>query len=87
MPFEVTGVELDLGSVLVLSSDGLVTGPDHGLERGMRGLLEQIERFDCAHRDLDQAGHDQLEAAADIPLDDDTLLMAAPTKAAAASSW
>ncbi|WP_436777623.1 SpoIIE family protein phosphatase [Yinghuangia sp. YIM S09857] len=77
MPFEVTDIELAPGSVLVLYSDGLVTGPDRDLDRGMRGLLKQIERFDCAHRDLDKAGHDLVEAAADSPRDDDTTLLMA----------
>ncbi|MDI2132413.1 ATP-binding SpoIIE family protein phosphatase [Yinghuangia seranimata] len=76
MPFEFTDITLAPGSVLVLYSDGLVAGPDRDLDNGMRRLLDQIERFDVAHRDLDKAGHDLLDDVTAPRNDDTTLLLA-----------
>ncbi|MCF2531118.1 ATP-binding SpoIIE family protein phosphatase [Yinghuangia soli] len=77
MPFEVADLTLAPESVLVLYSDGLVSGPEHDLETGMQALLDQVDRFDCAHRDLDKAGHDLLETVSSgTRTDDATLLLA-----------
>lgn len=77
MPFEVTDISLAPESVLVLYSDGLVSGPTHDLGTGMRSLLAWVDRFDCAHRDLGKVGHDLLEAAAAGTQGDDTTLLLA----------
>ncbi|WTX00634.1 serine/threonine-protein phosphatase [Streptomycetaceae bacterium NBC_01309] len=77
MPFELTETALAPGSILLLYSDGLVTGPDHDLDNGMRRLLDQVERLDFVHLGLDKVGRDLLDAVADTPRDDDTTLLLA----------
>ncbi|WP_331769640.1 SpoIIE family protein phosphatase (plasmid) [Embleya sp. NBC_00888] len=77
MPFELTDIALEPGSVLVLYSDGLVTGPDHDLDGGMRRLLDRIEQADVAHRDLADVARDLLDAPAHEPRDDDATLLLA----------
>ncbi|GCD95938.1 ATP-binding SpoIIE family protein phosphatase [Embleya hyalina] len=77
MPFELTDIALEPGSVLVLYSDGLVTGPDHDLDGGMRTLLDRIEHVDATHRDLADAARDLLDAPAHEPRDDDATLLLA----------
>ncbi|MFE2872109.1 SpoIIE family protein phosphatase [Embleya sp. NPDC059259] len=77
MPFELTDIALEPGSVLVLYSDGLVTGPDHDLDGGMRRLLDRIEQVDAMHRDLDQVARDLLDAPAHEPREDDATLLLA----------
>ncbi|GAA4990800.1 hypothetical protein GCM10023205_73120 [Yinghuangia aomiensis] len=77
MPFETADVALTPGSVLVLYSDGLVTGPDHDLDRGMRKLLENIDKTDVTHRELEGPGRNLLDAMGGASHDDDTTLLLA----------
>ncbi|MGC0418056.1 SpoIIE family protein phosphatase [Embleya sp. AB8] len=77
MPFEIAEVDLAPGSVLLLYSDGLVAGPDHDLEAGLRHLLARLEQTDTAHRDLDKIGRELLDTATTGPRDDDTTLLLA----------
>lgn len=77
MPFEPTDIALAPGSILMLYSDGLVSGPDRDLDNGMRRLLDQVERLDLTHLDLHKVGRDLLDAVADAPRDDDTTLLLA----------
>jgi serine phosphatase RsbU (regulator of sigma subunit) len=87
MPFEVAECTPAAGSVLVLYSDGLVAGPDHDLDTGMNRLLERVRHLDVAHRDLDKAGHDLLDAVADNLRDDDTTLLLARVHRLDENDW
>lgn len=75
MPFEVVDIALAPGSVLALYSDGLISGADHDLDRGMHRLLARLEQVDCLHRDLEEAGHDVLDALSGATRADDTTLL------------
>ncbi|MFE2865288.1 SpoIIE family protein phosphatase [Embleya sp. NPDC059259] len=77
MPFEIAELDLAPGSVLLLYSDGLVSGPDHDLAAGMRRLLDRLEHSDLAHRDLDKVGRELLDAATTGAREDDTTLLLA----------
>ncbi|MET7299185.1 SpoIIE family protein phosphatase [Embleya sp. NPDC005575] len=77
MPFEIAEIDLAPGSVLILYSDGLVSGPDHDLAAGMRRLLDRLEHSDLAHRDLGVVGRELLDAATDGSRHDDTTLLLA----------
>jgi serine phosphatase RsbU (regulator of sigma subunit)/anti-sigma regulatory factor (Ser/Thr protein kinase) len=77
MPCEVADLELAPGSVLVLYSDGLISGSDHDLAAGMRQLLGRLERDTRPRRSLERTGRDLLDALADGPRDDDTTLLLA----------
>ncbi|HSA53844.1 MAG TPA: ATP-binding SpoIIE family protein phosphatase, partial [Yinghuangia sp.] len=77
MPFEVSELRLEPGSVLALYSDGLVEGTDHDIDSGMRRLLDNLRQSNCLTQDLEKVGRDLLnDTAAGSPDDDTTLLLA-----------
>ncbi|MYS86067.1 ATP-binding SpoIIE family protein phosphatase [Embleya scabrispora] len=76
MPFEIAEIDLAPGSVLVLYSDGLISGSDHDLAAGMRRLLDRLEHCDLGRRDLGKVGRELLDAEAGARDDDTTLLLA-----------
>ncbi|MFF7244764.1 SpoIIE family protein phosphatase [Embleya sp. NPDC008237] len=77
MPFEIAEIDLAPGSVLILYSDGLVSGPDHDLAAGMRRLRGRLEHSGLTHRDLGDVGRELLDAGAAGSRDDDATLLLA----------
>ncbi|MFF9077788.1 SpoIIE family protein phosphatase [Streptomyces sp. NPDC014872] len=90
MPFEVTTVELEPGSVLALYTDGVIERADHDPARGLRRLVNALETFCRPDRPLDDLGRDLLADTSEAPPDDDIALLLARTRAIApenTASW
>lgn len=83
MPFEVTNLRLEPGSILALYTDGLVTLDGQDIEDGMSQLVESLATL-CAGDgvpSLDGVGRSLLSRATEVPSRDDVALLLARTRA------
>ncbi|MFI5774566.1 SpoIIE family protein phosphatase [Streptomyces sp. NPDC051658] len=83
MPFEVTNLRLEPGSILALYTDGLVTLNGQDIEDGMSQLVESLATL-CdgdGAPSLDEVGRSLLSRATEVPSRDDVALLLARTRA------
>ncbi|MFB7915742.1 SpoIIE family protein phosphatase [Streptomyces sp. NPDC056061] len=88
MPFEVTNLRLEPGSVLALYTDGLVTLDGQDIEDGMSELADRLAAI-ChgeAAPPLDDVGRSLLSRTTEAPSRDDVALLLARTRALADDS-
>ncbi|MDK0524250.1 SpoIIE family protein phosphatase [Streptomyces sp. ML-6] len=83
MPFEVTNLPLEPGSILALYTDGLVTLDGQDIEDGMAQVVERLAAL-CdgdGAAPLDGVGRSLLSRATEAPPRDDVALLLARTRA------
>ncbi|MGC0405228.1 serine phosphatase RsbU (regulator of sigma subunit)/PAS domain-containing protein/anti-sigma regulatory factor (Ser/Thr protein kinase) [Streptomyces sp. SAI-126] len=90
MPFEVTTVHVEPGSILALYTDGLVERTSKDLDEGTRDLLGSLSTLCGAARALEDIAHDVVSAVSEGPPRDDMALLLARTHlipAADTAAW
>ncbi|MEV4342796.1 SpoIIE family protein phosphatase [Streptomyces sp. NPDC049590] len=81
MPFEMTVVDLEPGSVLALYTDGLIEREDGDLDAGVRTLAEDLARLCGPGRSLDEAGRALVSRFGETAHRDDAALLLARVRA------
>jgi len=81
MPFATMEIVLEAGSVLVLYSDGLISGAEHGQGAGSADLIARLESLDAVNGNLESIGRELVDTAGGRSPEDDTTLLLARVRA------